>query len=161
MTVSSANAPIVMFGACGRSDVNSRYSVGPRTLPWGTPEFIRNKGETSPFTLIRNCRLLRYDSNSGKNDGRCFLILYNSPGCQTLSKTWLTSKNTDVQYSLLFKALRMVWVIQWHCWIVEWAWQIPNWWWGIQSLVEKSGSILQRINFSSSFVVMGNKLRGR
>jgi len=103
MTVSSANAPIVMFGAWGRPDVNSRYSMGSRT-----PELIGNKGETSPFTLVQNCRLLRYDSNSGKSDGRCFLILYNSPGCQTLSKTWLTSKNTDVQYSLLFKALRMV-----------------------------------------------------
>jgi len=65
----------------------------------GLQELIGNKGETSPFTLIRNCRLLRYDSNSGKNDGRCFLILYDSPGCQTLSKAWLTSKNTDVQYS--------------------------------------------------------------
>jgi len=28
-----------------------------------------------------------------------FLILYNIPRCQTLSKAWLTSRNTDVQYS--------------------------------------------------------------
>ena len=119
--------------------------MGPRTLTWGTPDMIGNKGKTSSFTLFRNCQLLGYDSNSGKNDGRWFFILYNSPGCQTLSKAWLTSRNTDVQYSLLFKALRMVWVILWHCWIVEWARRNPNWWWGIQSLVEKLGSILQRI----------------
>jgi hypothetical protein len=47
MIISSANVPIVMFGAGGRSDVNSRYSMGPRTLPWGTPALIGNKGETS------------------------------------------------------------------------------------------------------------------
>jgi hypothetical protein len=32
--------------------------------------------------------------------GRYFLILYNSPGCHTLSKACLTSRKTDVQYSL-------------------------------------------------------------
>jgi hypothetical protein len=91
--------------------------MGLRTLPWGTPELMGNKGETFPFTLIRNCWLLRYDFNSANNDGRCSLLLYNNPGCQTLSKAWLTSKNTNVQYSLLFKALRIVWVVWWHCWL--------------------------------------------
>jgi hypothetical protein len=32
MTVSSANVPIVTLSACGRSDVNRRYSRGPNTL---------------------------------------------------------------------------------------------------------------------------------
>jgi len=76
MTVSSADVPVVNFGACGRSDVNRRYSIGPRTLPWGTPELIGNRAETSPFTLVRNCRLLRYDFNNGKNVGEFFLILF-------------------------------------------------------------------------------------
>jgi len=31
-SVSSADVSIVRFGSCGRSDVNSRYSTGPRTL---------------------------------------------------------------------------------------------------------------------------------
>jgi hypothetical protein len=52
MTVSSANVPIVMFCACGRSDVNSRYSMGPRALPWGTRELIGNKGETSAASVL-------------------------------------------------------------------------------------------------------------
>jgi len=69
MTVSSAYVPIVMFGACGRSDVNRRYSIGPRTLPWGTPELIGNRAETSSLTLVQNCRLLIYDFNDGKNVG--------------------------------------------------------------------------------------------
>jgi hypothetical protein len=46
--------------------------MGSRTPPLGNPELIGNKGETSPFTLVRNCLLLRYDSNSGKNVGRFF-----------------------------------------------------------------------------------------
>jgi len=29
--------------------------------------------------------------------GRIFLILKSSPGCQTLSNAWLTSKNAAVQ----------------------------------------------------------------
>jgi hypothetical protein len=130
MTLSSANVPVVKFGACGKSDVNRRYSTGPRTLLWRTPELIGNRAETSPFTLLQNRRLLIYAFNNGKNFGRCFLILYKSPGCQTLSKAWLTSENTDVQYSLLFMALRMEWIIWWHCWIVEWGRQNPNLWWG-------------------------------
>lgn len=36
MTVSSPNVPNVMFGTCGRSDVNSRHSMCPRTLPFYT-----------------------------------------------------------------------------------------------------------------------------
>jgi len=52
MTVSSANVPVVKFGACGRSDVNRRYNIGPRTLPWGTPELIGNRAGTSSFTLF-------------------------------------------------------------------------------------------------------------
>jgi len=107
MTLSSANVPIVKFGACGKSDVNRRYSTGPRTLPWRIPELIGNRAETSPFILLRNSRLLIYAFNNGNNVGRCFLIVYKGSGCQTLSKAWLTSENTDVQYSLLFMALRM------------------------------------------------------
>ena len=107
MTVSSENVPIVTFGACGRSDVNRRYSICPRTLPWGTPDLIGNRAEAFPINLVRNCRLLRYDFSNWKNVGRCFfLILYNSPGCQALSKAWLTTRNTDVQYSLLFRSWR-------------------------------------------------------
>jgi hypothetical protein len=146
MTASSANVPIVTFGACGRSDVNSRYSMGPRTLPWGTPKLMGNEGETSSVTLVRNCRLLRYDSNSGKM-ADVFWILYKSPECHNLTMAWLTFSNTDVQFSLLFKALGMVWVIRWHCWIVEWARRNPKSWWGIQSLVEKWGSILRKDQF--------------
>jgi hypothetical protein len=33
-----------------------------------------NKGETSPCTLVRNCPLLRYDFNSGKNYGTHFFF---------------------------------------------------------------------------------------
>ena len=87
-----------------------------------------------------------------------FLILCNSPGCPTLSKAWLTCMNTDVQYSLLLMASRMVWVIGWHCWIVEWARINPNWRWGIQSLAVKSGSILRKISLSKSFAIIGNRL---
>jgi len=76
MTVSSANVPVVKFGACGRSDVNRGYSIGHRTLPWGTPDLIGNKAETSTFTLVRNRRLLRYDFNNGKNVGGFFLKFY-------------------------------------------------------------------------------------
>jgi hypothetical protein len=43
---------------------------------------------------------------------------------------------------------------------VECARRNPNWWWGIQSLDEKSGSILRRISFSNSLAMMGNKLMG-
>jgi hypothetical protein len=39
------------------------------------------------------------------------LILYNNPVCQTLSKAWLTSRNTDMQYSLLSKALFISWLM--------------------------------------------------
>jgi hypothetical protein len=36
--VSSANVAMVVVGKFGRSAVYMRYSNGPRTLPWGTPE---------------------------------------------------------------------------------------------------------------------------
>jgi hypothetical protein len=38
MAVSSANVPVIIFCAVGRSDVYKTYSTGPRTLPCGTPE---------------------------------------------------------------------------------------------------------------------------
>jgi hypothetical protein len=44
---------------------------------------------------------------------------------------------------------------------VEWALRNPDWWCGMQSLFENSGLILRRINFSSSFARIGNKLMGR
>jgi hypothetical protein len=40
MAMSSAKVPRVVVEKVGKSDVNSVYSMGPRTLPCGTPAFI-------------------------------------------------------------------------------------------------------------------------
>jgi hypothetical protein len=36
--VSLSKIAVVDSGEVGRSAVYSRYNIGPRTLPWGTPE---------------------------------------------------------------------------------------------------------------------------
>jgi hypothetical protein len=64
--------------------------------------------------------------------GRIFLILKSSPGCQTLSNAWLTSKNAAVENWWFSRALLMVSATRWHCCIVEWACLKLNWWFGIQ-----------------------------
>jgi hypothetical protein len=46
--VSSANVADVVSDEVGRSAVKSRYSNGPRTLPWGTPALM---GKSSVYTF--------------------------------------------------------------------------------------------------------------
>jgi len=127
----------------------------------GDPRIDRKESKPLPLSSTETVCCKDMILIMEKNVGKCFLILYRSPGCQTLSKTWLTSKNIYVQYSLLLMALWMMCVIRWHCWIVEWVRRKANWWGDIQWLVVKSGSILRRISFSNSFAMIGDKLIGR
>jgi hypothetical protein len=39
IAMSLAKVAVIVSGEDGRSAVYSRYSNGPRTLPWGTPAF--------------------------------------------------------------------------------------------------------------------------
>jgi hypothetical protein len=93
--------------------------------------------------------------------GRIFLILKSSPGCQTLSNAWLTSKSAAVQNWWFSRALLMVSATRWHCYIVEWACLKPNWWFGIQSWRFDSLLILMNISFSSTFKIVDSRLIGQ
>ena len=67
-------------------------------LPWGTPEWIWKLGDVSLLNFVTKWRPCRYDFSKLKYlVGRVFFILYSSPGCQTLSNVWLTSRKAAVQ----------------------------------------------------------------
>jgi hypothetical protein len=44
IAVSSAKVAVVVAGEVGRSAAYMRYRNGPRTLPWGTPAWIGDRG---------------------------------------------------------------------------------------------------------------------
>src|SRR6056300_1027018 len=70
MTVSSAKSLIDDFIASGRSFIKMRNNIGPKTVPWGTPDLTGDQLEHVPLTTTRcrrsvkkslsqSCRLLR------------------------------------------------------------------------------------------------------
>jgi hypothetical protein len=44
--VSSAKVAAIVAEEVGRSEVYMRYRNGPRTLPWGTPAWIEDAGQS-------------------------------------------------------------------------------------------------------------------
>jgi hypothetical protein len=74
-------------GEVGRSAVYSRYSKGPRTLPWGTPALTGVRPVSSVWTLTTKWRLDRQELRMRKQfSGSDSLSLYSRLVCQTLSK---------------------------------------------------------------------------
>jgi hypothetical protein len=61
MAVLSAKAAMVVVGAVRRSVVYMRYKNGPRTLPWGTPALIGDRGCWAEATLTRKCLFFKKD----------------------------------------------------------------------------------------------------
>lgn len=59
IAVSSAKVAIVVLIVVGRSDVKIRYSIGPKTLPCGTPDFICFGFVHISWCLTTNFRSLR------------------------------------------------------------------------------------------------------
>jgi hypothetical protein len=59
--VLSAKVADVVSGEIGRSAVNSRKSVAPRTLPWSTPALTRKSSVYLFSILMRKCLFCRYD----------------------------------------------------------------------------------------------------
>jgi hypothetical protein len=59
--VSSANVAMVIVWEVGRSPVYMRYSIGPRTLPSGTPAWIGDRMWCVGAVLTKKCLLCKYD----------------------------------------------------------------------------------------------------
>jgi hypothetical protein len=57
--VSSAKVAEVDPGEVGRSAVYSRYNIGPRTLPWGTPALTDDSSVYSVSAFTRKCLLCK------------------------------------------------------------------------------------------------------
>lgn len=83
---------VIVSLVVGRSEVYRRYSTGPKTLPWGTPELIRCclvylllcvREKTCPASRIKRV-------GSFGTGGLCFR-LQHSALCHTLSKACLTT----------------------------------------------------------------------
>jgi hypothetical protein len=96
MAGSSANVLSIVLLDVGRSAVYIVYNNGPKMLPWWTPESIGSLVEVSLLNFVTKYLSCRYDFNNEKYPRD------RSPGCQTLSNAWLTSKKTAVQYCFFF-----------------------------------------------------------
>jgi hypothetical protein len=57
--VSSVKVAVVDYGEVGRSAVYSRYNIGPRTLPWGTPALTDDISVYSVSTIMMKCLLCK------------------------------------------------------------------------------------------------------
>jgi hypothetical protein len=86
-------------------------------------------------------------------------VLLDTPRHHTSSKACLTSRKTDVQYSLFSNAWCSLCVILCICCTVEWFFLKPNWCDCIHSSVFGSGLILFSRSFSRSLEAMGNRTR--
>jgi hypothetical protein len=62
MAVSSAKVAVEV----GRSAVSMRYRNGPRTLPWGTPAWIGDRGWWAEANLTKKCLFCRKDRRRRK-----------------------------------------------------------------------------------------------
>merc|ERR1712139_744182 len=54
--VSSAKRIVKNSEALGRSFIRIRNSIGPKMLPWGTPQLSSNRLDNFPFMEVHCCR---------------------------------------------------------------------------------------------------------
>ena len=59
MAVSSAKVLRSVLSDWGRSYVYNVYNIGPRMLPWGTPESIGSEDEVLLLSVTLKCLSLR------------------------------------------------------------------------------------------------------
>lgn len=81
-------------------------------LVYNSSLFLRSVEYVS-YCLIRKYLSEIYDFSNRLNInifGRCFLILNSKPRCQTLSKTWATSRNIVEHFCL--PGIRKVWSVE-------------------------------------------------
>jgi hypothetical protein len=83
MAVSSAKVLRIVVSDCGTSAVYIVYNNGPKMLPWGTPESIRNGGEISLLYVVKKYLFCKYDFRRLKYTGeRVCLILAGGPNAR-------------------------------------------------------------------------------
>ena len=135
IAVSSANVNTVLL-VVGMFAVYNVYSIGPRTLPCGTPALMSLTWEYVSLIFIRKVLLLRWDFiNWCICSGNCFLIVCSRLSWLILSNAFSMSIKRAVQYSLFSSATIISFINLCICSIVECLFLKPNWWSGISFFI--------------------------
>ena len=106
--VSSANVSTVLLVVVGMFAVYNVNSIGPRTLPCGTPALMSLTSECVSLIFITKVLLLRYDfSKWWICSEKCFLIVCKRFSWFTLSNAFSMSMKRAVQYCF-FSVVRKI-----------------------------------------------------
>lgn len=130
IAVSSVYVAINDSFEIGRSAVYNRYSNGPKTLSWRTPDSMKHSSFLTSCSLIRICSQNSF-SRWQKLLERLAFSLYKRPvWVKTLSKAWVISRKTAEQYFLSSKFFYILIHILCICSRVEYIPRNQNWWFG-------------------------------